>query len=170
MDEIITYINANTGTSIAIAALVITALGVALGLMNKVIFYNDYNDLGVSAATIAIPALILASTFIFYKDQETIATIFLVAATAFIGFFIVMAYKTFMANNMSVVVTLILIVAKLVMSFIFVLHLFNALTAKKRATRGQSWFVLAILTPLLLALVHTKEGSFRLTATGRPRM
>lgn len=44
---------------IGIAILVATVAGVALGFSKRVVFYTDYNDLGLAAAMYALPALIL---------------------------------------------------------------------------------------------------------------
>lgn len=165
MDELIKYTTSHWGEIIGIAILSITVIGVTLGFTKKAIFYNDFNDLGISAATFAVPALIVVGVGAFIPHES----IMYFAAFAFFGFFAAMVYKTFLANNKSIILTGVLVVAKMTMSFLYVLHLYTALTGKKRSERGQGWFVLAIMTPLLLALVHTKEGSFRLAPSGRPR-
>jgi hypothetical protein len=143
---------------------ILSILGIALGLMKKVTFYKDFNDLGISAATLAIPTMIIVAITPFLMIKE----IFYLAGIVFLVLFGTMTYKTFVSNNCSILITSVLLVAKLAMSFLYVFYLYIALTGEKRADRGRGWFVLAILTPLLLALVKEPTGGFRLATTGRP--
>lgn len=160
-----TIVNYSFG-SIGIAILVATVAGVALGFSKRVVFYTDYNDLGLAAAMCALPALILFIGVSLVPQSVALG----IAGVVFIGLLVKTAMTTYQSNERSIWKTILVLIAKLVMSFLFVFHLLGALTAKTRRKRGGSWFVLVILTPLLIALVKEQKGIFSITSTGRVRM
>ena len=163
--QILEIVHNYTFETVGIVFLVVTVLGVYLGLAKKAVFYADYNDLALSAGIFALPVLIifLGRTFV------PPAVAMWVAVIAFVVLFGYSASTTFRTNKQSIWKTIVLSIAKLVMSFLFVFHLFSAFTSQKWRDRGGSIFFLVLLTPLLIALVSEKKGFFALTTRGRLR-
>jgi uncharacterized membrane protein len=151
---------------IVIICIIVTVIGIILSFTKKVIFYSDYNDLGLSLAVFAVPVVLMIIIQQF-GGMGIIAAFVLISLT--VGLLTLLGYKTWVANDRRILPTIIVVPSKLILSFLYVIYLFSALTGKKRRERGQSWFVLIILTPLMLSLVHTQEGRFRLSSTGRLR-
>lgn len=139
--------------------------GIFLGLTKRVIFYNDYNDLGVSLATLGIPACMALGFTQFGLLTKWTGS--LIAAVFFLLFTFVL-FKTWQANDRKILTTFVVGISKLVLSLLYVVYLAQLTMGKQRQKRGIGLFILAFLTPLLLALVHCTEGSFRLTLRGRP--
>lgn len=152
---------------VVISILAVAVLGVALGLTKKAVFYNDYNDLGLSLGTLAFPSVIVLVLLQF--GLYGVLT-WGIAATVFTIMFGVMVRRTYVANRGKLWVVPVLLMSKLVLSVLYVAHLADLTMGKNRRTRGKGWFVVIVLTPLLLALVHTQEGRFYLTSAGRPRI
>jgi len=139
--------------------------GIFLGFTKRVIFYNDYNDLGISLATFGIPACMALGFTQF--NLLTKWSAFLIATVFFLLFAFVL-FKTWQANDRKVLTTLVVGISKLILSLLYVVYLAQLTMGKQRQKRGIGLFILAFFTPLLLALVHSTEGSFRLTLRGRP--
>jgi uncharacterized membrane protein YhdT len=132
-----------------------TIIGTCMAFMGKAVFYNDYNDLGGSLATIALPALLFPISMM--MPQWFAMTMILVV---FVGLFAAMVWRTYKANNGNPLITPILVLAKMTLSILYIVHFFAAFNAKEASGRRQGWFVVAIMTPLLVKLVHTRDGSF----------
>ena len=113
----------------------------------------------------ALPALVLVAGS-FFAPLEILVY---VAGAVFVALFVKMAVTTWKSNGGSLWKTPLLLVGKAVLSFIFIAYLYQAFTAKTRSKRGQGWFVVAIVTPLMLALVAEHKGLFAVTPTGRIR-
>ena len=163
MDQVIQFVQTNVYGILGVILLVSTVASIALAFAKTVVFYADYNDLALSAAMCAFPAVIIVVSAMFVPH---VAALY-VAGVVFVGLLIKTAHTTFRSNNNSVMKTALLLVGKTVMSFLYVAHLYQALAGKKRTDRGKGWFVLAILTPLLIALVHERTGRFAITPSGR---
>jgi|GEM_PF-5020496 len=160
-------ISENNAKIVLVTLSITTLIGVILGFTKKAIFYRDYNDLGLSLAVFGIP-LALLLIFYMFNIHSSFTGYFI--GVVFILLFFSTIIKTYTSNEGRIIPTAIISISKLILSFLYIIHLFISLTDKKRQSRGQGWFVLAIFTPLLLGLVHTKEGSFKLTSYGRPRI
>ena len=136
-----------------------------MGVSKKAIFYADYNDLALSAATFSVPALIMIVGSNFIGNPKIVMWLALVI---FFGLFIRMLITTYKANDGKIFHLTIMSISKLVLSFIYIIYLYDSMAAKKRTDRGKAMFILVILTPILYALVHEKEGVFKLSSRGRP--
>ncbi len=119
------------------------------------IFYASYRDLGLSAAMFGLPALLVALGLFWLSAPADV--LFHMAGVVFVPLFVLVSVMTWKANR-SVWKTAIVMVGKTTLSFLYVVHVFDALTAKNRSKRGLSWFILAILTPLMFALVADRSG------------
>lgn len=159
------YAQDNLPLVIIVAMIALVIFMVAMGFTRHIVFYQNYNDLGVSAGTIALPTFIGFGPGLMLPPKVTLWT----CLAVFVLMLIIMIVKTFMANNKSLIKTIFLIPAKLTMSFLFVFYLYDALTNKKRSGRGEAMFNVIVLTPLMLALVKERTGLFRLSRSGRPR-
>ncbi len=148
-----------------IIILIITIIGVLLGVSKKAVYFSNYNDLGLSAAVFAAPATIFLVTAQFGIAPDLVL---IVVVILFFGLLLTVLFRTWKANNKSIIKTFIIGISKLVMSFLYVFYLYQAFTGDKAKTRRTSWFTLAIFTPLLIALVQDKTGSFKLNSRGRP--
>ena len=113
-----------------------------------------------------LPALVVALGFFWLSVPGE--GLFYTAAIVFVPLFVMVTVTTWKANR-SVWKTAIVMIGKTTLSFLYVVHLFDALTAKNRSKRGLSWFILAILTPLLFALVADRSGKAPSLPRGRMR-
>ena len=80
-----------------------------------------------------------------------------------------MAVTTWKSNDASRWKTPLLVIGKMSMALFVIVYLYQAFTGKTRSKQGQGWFVVAIPTPLTLALVAEHRGLFAMTPTGRVR-
>ena len=163
LSEIFQLIESYAFGTVGTLFLVVTVVGIVLGFSKRAVFYTDYNDLGVSAGMFALPALIIFAAGSFVPQTVAIW----IAGIVLVGLLVKVSLTTYRSNNGSIWKTIVIVIAKTFMSFLFVFHLVTALTAKKRSERGGGWFVLVILTPLLIALVNEKKGVFSISSTGR---
>ena len=154
-DEAVLYVQTALPDVVVYGFLGAIILSVALAIMKRVVFYADYRDLGLSAAMFGLPALVLVVGIFWLGNAGQ--SLFYAAAVVFVPLFVMVTVTTWKANR-SVWKTVIVMIGKTTLSFLYVVHLFDALTAKNRSKRGLSWFVLAILTPLMFALVADRSG------------
>lgn len=155
VDQAIFYVQTSLPEFVVIFVLGAVMLSITLAFLGKVVFYADYNDLSICAAMFGLPALIIVLSMFW---TGTISEgILILAAVVFVPLFFVATLTTWRSNR-SIWKTVIVMFGKTTLSFLYIFHLFDALTAKNRSKRGISWFVLAILTPLMYALVADKQG------------
>ena len=165
IDQITQFVQTNTLGIVGVSILLATVLGVAMSLAKKSVFYADFNDLAVSMGMCALPALVLMVGLSFGQGDAPRY----IAGAIFVGLFLKSVVRTYKTNNGSIWKTAVLMVGKVTLSFLYIVYLLEALTAKKRSDRGKAWFVLAILTPLMLALTENHKGLFRIMPMGRMR-
>lgn len=138
-------------------------LGVVLAFTKRAVFYADFNDLALTAAMFALPALVLAAGSLFTPFS------LLVTSRARCSSACSSRWRSRPGGRMAARSgrprprgregRTVVPVHRIAVS---------AFTAKTRSKRGQGWFV-AILTPLLLALVAEHRGLFAITPTARVR-
>lgn len=165
MDAVLAFIQNYISGSIGTILLVLTILGIVLAYKKVVVFYADFNDLAISAATFAVPAIIIVIAIALTLPGITYS----IAILLFLVLFIWTTYKTLKSNAWSIWKSIIVLAGKILVSFVFVLFLYQAYTAKTRSARGQGWFVLIVLTPIMLTLVDKHTGLFALSSAGRLR-
>ena len=136
------------------SALLATAAGCALGLMEKVVVFRNYDDLGlVFAATVPL----------FIGFISAIPWILIPAGIASASLFVMLAWRTW-KDNTSIWKTLIALPTKLALSVLFIAFVWDLLspggdTQLDRAKqRGLAAAILAVLTPLIYRLVKNKTG------------
>ncbi len=134
-----------------------------MSLAKKSVFYADFNDLGVSLGMFALPGLIL---FVGMNFDLNDAPRY-IAGAVFAALFLKSGITTYKTNNGSIWKTAVLMVGKVALSFLYLAYLLEAFTAKKRSDRGRAWFVVVILTPLMLALTKNRKGLFPIPSMGR---
>ena len=164
--QFVLFFQTNLGTIIFCTCLLGTIAGVLMALTKRAIFYADYKDLKLCALMTGGPAVILAisSKWLLVYPRP----ILLVTGLLFIALLGKVAVETWRANR-SVFKLVIILIAKITLSFLYVVHFFDALTAEKRSKRGVSWFILLLLLPLVYALVHDKSGAKVRLPSGRGR-
>lgn len=150
----------NIGQISLIIIILLTMLGIFLGVTKRVVFYADYNDLGLSLSIFAVPlvSLIILKYVAVFNFKILIIPLLLAA-----GLICILIYNTWKSNNKKILPVLIIMPSKLILSFLYIIYLYSAFTEKGRRARGQSFFVITVLTPLLLALVQAERGRFNLT-------
>ena len=164
-DQVLLWLQTNLYGIAGGTILVVTVAGIVMSFTKEAVFYADFNDLALSAGMFALPALVLVAGSLLAPMEVLVY----VAGAVFVGLFLKVALTTWKSNDGSWWKTPLLLVGKTTMSFIFIFYLYQAFTAKTRSKRGQGWFVVAILTPLTLALVAEHRGLFAVTPTGRIR-
>lgn len=135
-------------------ALLVTAIGCALGFMEKVVVFRNYDDLGlVFAATVPL----------FIGFISAISWILIPAAIASAALFFMLAWRTW-KDNTSIWKVLIALPTKLVLSLLFIAFVWDLLspggkTQLERAKqRGLAAAMLAAITPVIYRLVKNKTG------------
>ena len=104
-------------------------VSVALAFMDRVVFLANYKDLGLSAVIIGLPALVVALGIIWLGVLGD--TLFYMAGMVFAPLGVIVTVTTWKSNR-SVWKTAIVVIGKTTLSFLYVVHLFEALTAKNR--------------------------------------
>ncbi len=152
LDSIIPYIQQNQVDIILCTVAGSVILSLILTFMGKVVFYNDFKDLGLSAALCLLPLFIIYAGVFFLGDLSID-----IAVVTFVLLLIPSAYNTWRANK-SVWKTVIVLISKTALSFVYAFYLLELIFPKKGGKRSLApAIVLAILTPLLFALVHDKS-------------
>ena len=157
------------------AIFAVVLLGVILAFAKKAVFYANFNDLAWSAGMIAIPALVMMVGAMFMSagaetetgDTQMPAGLLYAAGGLFVLLFVKTTVTTFKSNKGSFLLTPILMVGKITLSFLFIFYLWWSMTAKTRSERGKGMFVLVILTPIMLALVREHKGVYAISKSGR---
>ena len=165
IDQVLLWVQTNVYGIAGGTVLVVTVAGVVMSFAKKAVFYADFNDLAITAGMFALPALVLVAGSLL----APFSILVYVAGAVFVGLFLKVALTTWRSNDGSWWKTPVLLVGKATLSFLFIAYLYQAFTGKTRSKRGQGWFVVAILTPLTLALVAEHRGLFAVTPTGRIR-
>ena len=168
----VTEVTSNMPLIVAGTVLAVVLLGVVLAFARKAVFYANFNDLAWSAGMVAIPALVLVGVAPFVSgsgegDAQVPTWLLYAAGGLFVLLFVKTAITTYKSNNGSILLTPVLLVGKLFLSFMFVFYLYWSMTAKTRSERGKGMFVLVILTPIMLALVREHKGVYAISKSGR---
>ena len=164
-EETIAYIQGNLFGIVGGTILVLTIVGITMSFLKRAVFYADFNDLALTAGMFALPALVMVAGSMLAPGEYIIY----IAGAVFAGLLLKVIVTTWKSNEGSFWKTPLLIVGKVAMSFIFIAYLYQAFTRKTRSGRGQGWFVVAIVTPLMIALVSEHRGLFAISSTGRIR-
>lgn len=142
--------------------------GLFLGFTKQATFYEDFNDLGLSAIAFAGP-VVVSIVLLQLGLNSTVTLVLSVSLLLVLSYY--SAKTTFRSNSDKPLhTTIILVISKLFMSFLYIFYLYQAMTDKDRGARRKAWFVLVVLTPVLLLLVKNHEGRFTITSSGRPRI
>lgn len=146
--------------------LLLIAVGAILGFgeRRKIVVYENYDDLFL---TFAVPALAYASFALLSMHDAVFYTLlgYTLAAASF-GIFLYTAWRTFRANGGSMWKTPLALLTKFPLAFIWVLQIINVInpsgkTGLQRAqNRASALMILAILTPIVTALVVERTGFF----------
>lgn len=145
------------------AVIVIIGIFLGFGEQRKVIIFRDYDDLGL---TFLIPASFFLILYVFSSFGVSQKFSLIIGG----GVALILTFKllkdTYLDNNSSIKFTFLAFFTKMPLAVIWVLNFINMLnpsgkTARQRSSSRQtSMVILAILTPILAALVVEKEGSF----------
>lgn len=147
-------------------------LSVILAFAKKAVLYANFNDLAWSIGMFAIPAVVMMVGAAFMQTPETgepemPVALLSVGGGLFLLLFVKTAITTYRSNNGSILLTPILMVGKMALSFLFIFYLYWSLASKTRSERGKAVFVLVILTPIMLALVREHKGVYAISRSGR---
>lgn len=145
------------------AVIVIVGIFLGFGEQRKVVIFRDYDDLGL---TFLIPASFFLIVYIFsyFGISQKFSSIIGGGVALLLTFKLLK--DTYLDNNRNVKFTLLAFFTKIPLAIIWILNFINMLnpsgkTAQQRSSsRGISMVILAILTPILIALVVEKEGSY----------
>lgn len=159
LDSVVLYVQSNQSSIILYTVAGSVILSLILAFMGKVIFYNDFKDLGLSAALCFIPLLILfGGMSLSFRIGIPISWLQTIASITFALLFLASLVNTWRANK-SIWKTVIVLVSKTALSFIYAIYLLNLIFPDKGGKRSViSMIVVGILTPLLFALVADKSA------------
>ena len=166
IDQVLLWVQTNVYGIAGGTVLVVTVAGVVMSFAKKAVFYADFNDLAITAGMFALPALVLVAGSLLAPFS---ILVYVRGARCSSACSSRWRSRTWRSNDGSWWKTPVLLVGKATLSFLFIAYLYQAFTGKTRSKRGQGWFVVAILTPLTLALVAEHRGLFAVTPTGRIR-
>ena len=152
LDSVILYVQSNQSGIILYTVAGSVILSLILTFMDKVVFYNDFKDLGLSAALCLIPLLTI------YVGARYLGGLSIdIAVVIFALLLIPSTYNTWRANK-SIWKTVIVLISKTALSFVYAIYLLKLIFPEKGSKGGfASVIVLGILTPLLFALVADKS-------------
>ena len=150
-------------TLLLISWLMIVVLGVILGIKQRITVFRNYNDLGLAFLVTLSP---MALGYIFSLvtgglDSFAVYTIIGIE-TLLLGWIVI---RTFQDNN-SLVLTLVALVTKISLSFLFIINFLNFVAprgetmAKRASVRHLALTFLLIITPIVFTLVKKPEGLF----------
>lgn len=142
---------------ILILLLLPLAIGILLGLQEKIVVYRNYDDLCIvfAAAVLPLPFLLLYSI----TTNQIIIYAFIFTELALIFWII---YRSYMDNNGNIFSTFLSLYTKIPLSILFIFKLFSLLEyfskSEQKREGGFSFIPLIILTPLILKLIKHKNG------------
>lgn len=145
------------------AVVVIVGIFLGYGENRKVVVFRDYDDLGL---TFLIPASFFLIQYIFSYFGVSQKISLIIGGTVAIALTLKLIKDTYEDNNRVLKFALLAFLTKVPLAVIWVLNLINMLNPsgrtaeQRRGSRQASMVILAILTPIVAALVVNKEGSF----------
>lgn len=153
LDSVILYVQLNQSGIILYTVAGSVILSLVLTSMGKVVFYNNFNDLGLSAALCFIPLLTI------YAEARYLGSFSLtLAGIVFALLLIPSVYNTWSANK-SIWKTVLVVISKTALSFIFAICVISWIIPNKEGKRSLSSMIVAIvLAPILIALVNDKSS------------
>jgi hypothetical protein len=150
--------------ALLVGAIVIVIIGIVMGIgeNRSVIIFRDYNDLGL---TFLIPASFALIVILFEKFGGNPQIAKYLGASVSLLLLLLLVKNTYIDNGKNIIKFAIALVTKLPLGIVWVLNLIEVLSPSgkgdnKAKNRGQALIVLAILTPIIGALVVNKTGSF----------
>jgi hypothetical protein len=137
-------------------ALLVTAIGCALGFTNRIVVFRNYDDLGM---------VFLATVPLFIGFISAIPWILIPAAITSVALVCFLAWRSWL-DNTSFWKLLIALPTKLVLSVLFIAFVWDLLSPNGKTQldrakqRGFAAVVLAVITPVIYRLVKEKTGVF----------
>ena len=153
LDSVVLYVQSNQSSIILYFVAGSVILSLILTSMGKAVFYNNFKDLGLSAALCFIPIIIIYVGFRYLGGYSLH-----LAGIVFALLLIPSVYNTW-STNKSIWKTVIVVISKTTLSFIFVICVISWIIPNKEGKRSLSSMIVAIvLAPILIALVHDKSS------------
>ena len=148
-----------------VVALVIVITGIVKGWgeNRSIIIFKDFDDLGL---TFLVPAagVLIVLLFSWLGGNQMVAM--LCGSVVSAGLFVLMVRNTYIINSCSIPKTLLAVATKMPLALIWVFNMIQLLnpggkTAQaRRQSRGQALVILAIITPIIGALVVERSGTY----------
>lgn len=141
---------------IIIAFLLPLVIGIILGWQEKIVVFQDYNDLFMGFIAIILPIPL----FFLYSLTES-KIILAVCIFIEIFLFIEIICRTYQNNQGNLIFTFLSLYTKIPLSILFLFSLWNLLEhfskPESKRNEGFSFLPLLILTPIILKLVKNKN-------------
>ena len=146
---------------IFIGLLIPIVAGIVMGFLNKIVIFDNYDDLGLTFLMFILPVPMIYIYGFLGKSQYTLY-FFLFIEILILCFIL---YKSFINNRKNIFYTLLALYTKIPLSFLYLINLLliiDDLFDKKFNRKTKLLFmVFAIFTPIMAKLVRDKTGVFR---------
>lgn len=151
-------------TITATVYMIFILIGVVLGFgqNRRIVIFRDYDDLGL---TFLIPASFFLIVYIFAMFGINQSFSLVLGSLVAILLTIKLLRDTYLDNNRSLIYSLLAFFTKLPLAIIWILNFINMLNPggntaqERRKSRQTSMVILALITPVMAALIVEKEGS-----------
>lgn len=146
--------------------------GILLGFKKTIVVYRNYDDLGMVFLLGVFPAIYqIISGFISEPGPLNILYWFFSAVEVLIFIFVI---KRTFRDNSNPILAILALITKIPLSVLFIYVLFSFISpsgstqSEQRKSRMGAGLLLAVLTPIVLALVQERSGVFN-PSNIRPR-
>ncbi|GEM_PF-6842658 len=160
------YTNYFVENYLVVTFFILIVLGIILGLTKSVVIYRDYLDVVKCGSLILLPyiLMLLFAKVIILFNSELLNKIFIgliiVIEVILLISIVVGTYK----DNRSIIKTFLALITKIPLTTLFVLlllELFSPSDEKKKENKTDIFLILALITPLIYALVRHKVWIYR---------
>lgn len=146
---------------IFIGLLLPIVIGIVLGWQNRIVIFNNYDDLGLTFLSFILP--IPAFLIYGYFGQSKVTLYFFIILELLL--FLYLIYKSFIDNKKNIFFTILALYTKFPISFLYLINLMSVIDGQINKNRKNksvlSIVFFAILTPILTKLVKNKTGVYR---------
>lgn len=141
----------------------VIVIGIILGFKQKITVFRNYNDLCLVFLLGLVPVILMYAFFhIPQGQQEMGGKVILLIESAI---FLLILFRTFQ-DNRNPFFMVIALITKITLSVLFIINLIDFVTPsgknglERTSGRRKGFVFLLALTPIVFALVKTKEGIF----------
>lgn len=155
--------NSSMNTYLLIMLLLVIIAGIIMGFKEIITVYRDYDDLGIAFLLVLSPIVLI---YLFSLGNANNATSNIFIGLIEIVLVVWLSVRTFKDNGNNVLFTLIAIITKFSLSILFVINLLQLVSpsgktsSQRSSSKRNAFAILLLISPIVFALVKSKEGIF----------